>query len=560
MMQRLKSLLIIFILFLIIAIIITFPLILHLNDRVIGMIKHPGLQGELFQERNILYNMKKGNFIHWFITDLVNYPKGQDLGLKISHSLHLFFSLPLSVLFGPISAYNILVIITFALNGFMMYLLAKDFFPSKSVAFSSGLFFMFNPYILLKINMGFLQKITLFWLPLYFLCLFRLLKKRKNIYIFGSSLFLLLVSLTYPPYAAYAILFTIILLVYNLVKTKGSLHFLKNVFSVIILFLAAEFLIIYIFDIRIFSSLYEFSYKDPPFFIPHGYIDIFHPFKFYLPYPTNLPMGLSLVVTGLGIFAAFLNRGFPRFLLITAVVFMIIAAGPYLMINEKPMIVFNHKIILPYYLFYKYTPYVYGKDLVLPIRTFPILNICFALLIGYALSRLAKKIPKKCFIIVIFLFLFIYFFENLIRFPELFPISMSRLDIPKFYRKIKDEDFEAILNLPVYLPRSYERNISSIYCYYATIANKKIMNSYDGKEFSISFPEGSDSIELKRQFVYQLSKWGVRYILVHKELLEEIRCNMFNGTNDFEWLAYFCGFPTDYENDKLIVYRIPENK
>lgn len=547
-MRKLKSPVIIFILFLIIAVMVTFPVVLHLNNRAIGSLSHPGLKGELFFERNVLYNVQKGNFLRWFVTDLVRYPCGQDIGLRVVNSLHLFFSLPLTSLLDPISAYNILVIITLALNGLAMYFLAKDFFQSRRISFCAGLYFMLNSYVLLKINMGFLQKISLFWLPVYFLFLFRLLNKKRNIYLFGSAIFLFLVKLSYPPYAYYALIFTLALAGYDLINTGGKLFFCKRVFLVIFLFAAFIFLFdFYIAGSRILSYGNISFFKHSPPLMPYGQVDIFHPFRFMLTSPTNLLFGISIVGVFLGIYAALSKKGLPRFFLVVIISCFIISAGPYLMINGEPLVIFNHRIVLPYYFLYKYTPVIYGEGLGLPLRILPIFNICLALLIGYALTIISKKIPKKGVFAAAFLFIMVFFLENLILFPELFPVRNSNLKTPEFYRKIKDEKFKAILNLPV----SGKRDITNLYCYYAVIADKKIMNAYDNDSLCIDLPGFSEGINVKRQFINQLSMWDVRYIAIHKGLMMDAVPI---------WLADFCGPPENYENDKLLVYKIPKNE
>jgi hypothetical protein len=554
-MERLKSLTAILVSFFAVTIIITFPVILHLNDRAIGSLKHPGLEGELFFERNTLHNAKNGSFGRLFKTDLVSYPCGQDISLRVANSLHLYFSLPLTVIFTPLAAYNILVIIILTLNGFMMYLLARDFFQSRIISFCAGLYFMLNSYVLLKISMGFLQKVSLFWLPLYLLCLLRLLDKKRNIYLFGSAIFLFLIKLSYPPYAYYALIFTLALAGYDLINTGGTPLFSKKVFLIIIVFAVSVLLFdFYMIGFRVLSKGHLSFQKILLPLMPYGQIDVSHPLRSMLPAPTNLPFGISLLGVFLGVYAAFLKKGLPRFFLVVVVACFVISAGPYLMINGKPWAIFNQKVILPYYFLYKYTPSVYGEGLILPIRIFPILNICLAMLIGYALTIIAQKVSSKGAVIAASLFILIYLLENLVLFPELFPVRSSELKVAEFYRQIRDEKFEAILNLPI----SGKREITNLYCYYATLCNKKIMNAYDDARLCINVPSLFDGAAIKKKFIQQLTKWDVRYIVIHKNLFEDV--DTTSSSRDLEWLIDFCGAPVNYENDKLLVYRIPNKE
>ena len=61
-----------------------------LQNKVIGMIGHPGLLGELLFQKNIIYNFEKGNIFKHLKTDYLNYPFGENLGFVIANSFCLF--------------------------------------------------------------------------------------------------------------------------------------------------------------------------------------------------------------------------------------------------------------------------------------------------------------------------------------------------------------------------------------------------------------------------------------------------------------------------------------
>ena len=54
------------------------------------MIDHPGLQGEILFQENIVYNFKTGNVFKNFDSDFLSYPFGENLGFAIANSFHLF--------------------------------------------------------------------------------------------------------------------------------------------------------------------------------------------------------------------------------------------------------------------------------------------------------------------------------------------------------------------------------------------------------------------------------------------------------------------------------------
>ncbi len=193
----------IFLLFLLAAVLLTLPAAFDPGHIVIGNAAHAGVHGELFFEHLMRYAAGNHNLGHWYKTDWVNYPGGQNIGPRVANSLHLFYSLLFTSFLGPFAAYNTLALLILALNGFTMYLLARDFFGDGAISFASGFSFMISPYVLLKMNMGFIHKANLFLLPLYFLFLFRLWRTRKSAYIAPCVLLLFLVKISYPPYAYY---------------------------------------------------------------------------------------------------------------------------------------------------------------------------------------------------------------------------------------------------------------------------------------------------------------------------------------------------------------------
>lgn len=554
MLKTIKEFFIVFILFFLFFCFIVFPIFLHCNDVVIGDSGHPGLLGELFLQRNILYAMKNGSLSHYYVTDLVNYPWGQNLGPAIANSLHLYFSLPLQIFLSPIASYNLLAVIIFALNGFAMYVLARCFFQSEAVAFSSGFFYMLNSYTLLKINQGFLQKITLFWIPLYLLSLFRLQKGGGLRYVLSAAVLLFLLYWTYAPYVYYALLFTLIIVIHGFIKKENSLFVLKNVTLVMVL---ATF-IIYIHQhsehLKFFTYAYKATAKERLHYELNGCLDVMHIFRFH-PYnfpdfPKNLPLGISISAVALGIIASVKKEGISRFLSICAIIFTILAMGTYFSINGKPVTVLGHKVALPHYLLFTYLPY--GHYLAFPIRVFPFLNICFALSLGFGLTALKKIFTNANLLVLVCIFICIYMFESFVIFPELFPPRLSKFEIPKFYTKIKHEDFEGLLDLPV----SPNRKMINRYGCYAALSGKKIVNSYDGDTLSIYMPKRSDDENLKKEFIRRLSRWGVQYIIVHKDFLL-VQGSATSYNDDFAWLPSFCTATVFYPEDNLIVYKVP---
>lgn len=514
------------------------------------MIDHPGLQGQILFQGNIIYNFEKGNLFRHFKTDYVNYPFGENLGFAIANSLHLFMYIPLKFFLGIIEAYNASVMIIFLLNFLAAYWLAKYLFPSRAVAFCSALVFALNSYVLLKLNMGFMQKFTLFWIPLYCLALFRLQNTKNWRYVFAAGVILSAMQLTYPPYAYYAIVFTFVLSLYAILK-RDELKFIFTRFFIMIAFhLVFTFLI---YNVMGLSSSYfrpsEIAVLD---ITTEGCLNLFRPF-FFFPhhpptFPTHLPLGISFVCFLCGVVAFLKKRGLARVLFLTFLTFLVISAGPYLTRGGQLVYLLGHKIILPYYIMAKYLPFARG--IFFPIRLFPFINICLALLTGYGLLYFSSTVKKFKPTLVAILFSIVYLGENFVLFPQLFPPKISDINVPKFYQEIKSENFTAVLNLPV----SPDREIVNRYGYYAVLSEKKMMNPYHREGLQIYLPKNADSQQQKKKFIKFLSDWNVGYVIVHKDFLK--RGEYGEPVNEFSWLESFCE-ANFYPEDNLLAYKIP---
>lgn len=129
-----------------------------------------------------------------FYTDLLFYPRGVSL---ISHNfawLNIAAWLPLQAIVGSVTAYNLILMAVFALNGFAMYLLAREATGSKPAAFIGGLVYGFWPYVLSHHDHP--NLVVICWIPLVLLYLRRMLKGGQKRDALLAALFLFLTGLT----------------------------------------------------------------------------------------------------------------------------------------------------------------------------------------------------------------------------------------------------------------------------------------------------------------------------------------------------------------------------
>lgn len=144
-----------------------------------------------------------------FYTHLLYYPQGTSLLVNALGPLAGLLALPLWA-FGPEAAYNLTLLVGFALTGYCMYLLAREVGLSHGISLLAGIVYLSAPIHVAGI-MGHLQKAFLGFLPLVLLGLHRLLDPRRSRWWAAGTALLLLLALLHTAeqlvYAGLAIAF-----------------------------------------------------------------------------------------------------------------------------------------------------------------------------------------------------------------------------------------------------------------------------------------------------------------------------------------------------------------
>ena len=129
-----------------------------------------------------------------FYTDLLFHPQGVSLAYHNVAWLNIAVWLPLQAAVGGLIAYNLVFIAFLALNGFTMYLLARELTGSPPAAFIGGLVYGFWPYTLSHYDHP--NLVVVCWLPLVLLYLHRTLERGRRRDALLSGVFLALTGLT----------------------------------------------------------------------------------------------------------------------------------------------------------------------------------------------------------------------------------------------------------------------------------------------------------------------------------------------------------------------------
>jgi hypothetical protein len=148
----------------------TYPLVFRLGSHYVGT------GGDLFIFpwndwwcRKCLLEGRNPLFTTWLF-----YPSGVSLVYHNFAWLNTAMWLPLSLLVGPVAAYNVIFLFNLTLGGVGMYLLARYLTESRQAAFIAGLIFAFWPCRMSHYNHP--NMISVGWVPLFILFLIRTIR------------------------------------------------------------------------------------------------------------------------------------------------------------------------------------------------------------------------------------------------------------------------------------------------------------------------------------------------------------------------------------------------
>ena len=190
--------------YLLCSLVFTFPLVLRLTTHVPGEV-----EGDVPVYIWNLWWMKHALSmgISPLFSDYIFAPYGASLAFHAFVFLKAFIAIPLQWFCSAWTAYNLLILATFSLAGYGMFLLARHLTGDGRAAWVAGLVYAFSPYMLTR-GTGHLNYLSGEWIPLYALCLIRLLQTRERRWAVGGGLCLLLTAYCEYYYLIYLTMFT----------------------------------------------------------------------------------------------------------------------------------------------------------------------------------------------------------------------------------------------------------------------------------------------------------------------------------------------------------------
>lgn len=534
-----KKHILIFVIFFLLAIVITFPLVLHLSDYVFG--KGDELLITWIMNWNI--HSLLTNPLNLFQTNIF-YPYQYTLAFSDFHfTSSLIGFLPFLITREPMVVYNINVIAAIVCLGFFSYLLV--YFITKNIfsSFISGLLISFSPFILGRLFQ--LQVVSIYWIPLSLLFFLRFLKKysTKNFFFF-CLFFILQIANSFLP--GYFIIFSCLaILIFYAIKQQLQWKkiFRKKIFAIILV----TFLITFTLAYPYFKTSETFNYKrdirdtihfaNRPeyFFYPNNKTRLQEMIKNIIykndkgPYKYDGYWGfgiLSLALFSIIFFKKIYNKKNALIFLIIAISSFVLSLGPAWQWQGK-VVKLPFIIPLPYAAFYYLVPGFAGFR---NSARWEVLSVfAMSIFIGIVTSSLLKKRS------ILFSFLFTFFVGLIVLVEINWPFSYVSVPKTAYYPQIHQylntlPHSSRLLFLPIYpwymSPYSnieFEREL------FSTLHYKKMVNGYSGfspvewenmaATVNIVFPD-FDTIKY-------LKKIGITHIIINKNEYSDLYKNNY---------------------------------
>ena len=544
-------------LFLCLTIVMTWPVAANLGHRVPGGREDQWIHFWTFDW--ILDSTVEGR--NPFSTGRIFFPDGASLTSHNIAWVNILLWVPLQAVLGSSAAYSVHFIIIITLNGFAMYLLARELTGSEVGGIVAGLVFGFWPHVLSQPDHP--NLIFTCWVPLSLLYLRRSLSKRclRDAVIAGG--FIALIGITRWQLlivAAPAVAIMLVSLLWQLGnRTWWSIRLLivsGCVAGLLMMPLAYPVVVAQLtrdnstdlqLDEQGWGQTDLLAYLVPGANHP-WWGDAVQPYsanfvvnKAYVPF-----LGYSVLLVGiLGVVYRWRSTGLW---LLMAGVYVLLALGPVLRVNGVtfPSLPMPYRLIEDLFLV---------RLLRKPDRFNILLSIPVGMLAGYGAVVLnGRRRPWQKWVLTILL-------GGVVLFEYLqVPLATSSVEIPDWFHQLarEKEDF-AILDLPTGLTSQ-----NKVYMHYQTVHGKPLVEGHISRQprevfdFSTSTPFLSSliaktaadcSIDMDVQDVSNqlrpLAEAGVKYVVIHKT---------FATPEQLEnWSRWFA-FQPAHEDDELLVF------
>jgi hypothetical protein len=540
-----------------VALVMTWPAIVRLNTHLAG-----GRQDTLVHQWTFCWaGQSVLTGLNPFETDLLFYPVGVSLASHNIDWLNIALWLPLQSVVGRYAGYSILFISIFALNGFAMYLLARDWIGSPRAAFVAGLIYGFWPYTMSHTDHP--NMIFICWVPLALLYVRRTLNHGRKRDAVLSGIFVALIGITRWQLLLMGGAILGFYVLYRCLtdrgcRTRRSLGLL-GLTGVVAGMLMAPLVAPMISHLSLQSFLEDITVAEPltyqtdllAYLLPgrrHSvWGDQLAPLRANLDYENVLRSPfLGYVVLALALYGTVKRWRQAGFWLLAACLYLVLALGPELMVNGQ----LYRGVPMPYRFVEEWllTPIVRRPH---RFNLFLALPVAMLAALGVAELICRRPLRNKASAVVVVLGALILFEYCPIPYRTMRPAT------PDWYYQLAEEPGEfGVLDLPMH-PRGYDK----WYMLYQTTHKKPIVEGHvsripreaytflDSTSFLTKLHEENvmdpGLVDVTRQ-LRPLAEAGVRYIILHRKHASEEQVAAWR-----DWLT----FEPVHEDADLIVYR-----
>ncbi|MDQ2999519.1 MAG: hypothetical protein M3R61_21000, partial [Chloroflexota bacterium] len=197
----------IFLGYLLLATCVTWPLLLHIHTSVIQkgarlVDAGQGIWNLWWMQQALLHGQNP------YITRYLFFPETINLFYQTLSPPNTILALPATLLAGPITAFNVLTLLSFGLSGYATYRLVRPLVRYRIAALVAGGVYAFSPFHMQVLLGGTLESIAIQWIPLYVLCLVRTLHTPTSLNLLLAALALIVTTLASYYYGIYCAIYT----------------------------------------------------------------------------------------------------------------------------------------------------------------------------------------------------------------------------------------------------------------------------------------------------------------------------------------------------------------
>ena len=576
--------------FSVIAVIFTFPVILDFTTEAVGL--------DCYDQCHMMWRIWWADFsfennLDFHHSNYMFYPDGTDIGGNLAY-FTTFIGFLLVQFLDYIAAWNVIWFLGLVFGGYGCYLLANNFNKNYLSSIIAGMIFTFGTYHMVH-SMLHIGLSMIVWLPIFVLFLFKLLEKQSKYYAIVGGIIFFLVSLTHLYYTAFIFMFSIVFFTVYVFRQKkvSNKTFITN-FSVLLTIGLISTSVLFLvnptsgdeFPMRPLIEHIDYSISLENLILPNSLqttqiisnYEMNTSFYSFFDSPVMYPNIEAMVFLGYSvIFLSALaviryRRNHIWFWLLICGIFILMSFGPELKILHEPT-----GITLPHKVFYDVVPE--WDEIRAPARFIVMANMALAVLASYAVYGLIKNkfssFKQQLMLTAVIGFVILFEF-SMIPYP-----SYSE-PIPDIYEEIKnDESKFAVLPVPIGGIGDYGLMSDPLVLYHQLHLEKPIYGGHESRVTHETLSNtqtyflnmfhilGSKDDVIKQDLAtYGLSLFDyfdIKYVILQKAVLANE-----SGLSPVEPLQEFwperaqimseilSGDDPFYEDDAVVVYKIPK--